>query len=696
MCAHHGRLDPRPAAVTPNPPPACPSCTCCRHSSIVSNLNRDASNDLLLVRELHLVNVLDERVGRLVVRLQAAAELDTSRALLRVERPRLAQERLKSLVLLLTLLEHVALQRALCLEVVLFVLLRVVAQVTPHLLLLGLGEKRGRPRAPEQLVELVLLHVSALPAVRGPEVVAILHLVSPVRYRGRDEPARRVPLDVGAHKVLRLADGLHHVHVKPLELPRRALEVGEEQDAAGGRPEKAVAHLLLAGLEQRDAPVVLGAHGVDGDVCAVRAAVGVHNGEAEALGLPREGEDGGILGELLHLDGHAFVAQAEELKGRIESLLRLRVLVHLDAEEVALLVPRHAQVGHGEEVLLPQLGAGGQLHQDNLGGLVHVLRGPQGNDVVRRRPEEVADAVSLDRGALVLLVLDELHRARLVDVDAVFAEASEELVVVRPAECGPGHLGRISVLRALEGAQLGASGGRPYDEGLLLVALGCPCDDEALAGREIEQFHAADAEPLHPLPRRAGPQHDALVVESSKVRPSGRPGHIVLAPASPRVLGHWVRPCRVVPPDLALLVVTYDELVARSRVKQPALEVLLGDVRLRLGLDFLVGDGRVLCEVGEEVDHEHVRLVEPVAVRLGDRRVGFVRAAELDEGEAERHACLRVLWVVEAVFEDLAHLREELADDVVELLVLLGGYLRQAIDDDRMGKRRVNLRLLLL
>eukprot|EP00966_Prymnesium_polylepis_P134485 3108263-Prymnesium_polylepis.1 len=92
-------------------------------------------------------------------------------------------------VLLLPLLEAVALQALLELPVLLLVLLRVVAQVLADILLLGFRQQRGRSRPPQQLVEALVFLVAEWSAVRRPQVVAVLHLVAPVRDRRRHKPA---------------------------------------------------------------------------------------------------------------------------------------------------------------------------------------------------------------------------------------------------------------------------------------------------------------------------------------------------------------------------------------------------------------------------------------------------------------------------------------------------------------------------
>ena len=60
------------------------------------------------------------------------------------------------------------------------------------------------------------------------------HRVGPDGPLRGDVAAGRVPLDIGAHEVLGLADGLLPVDVDPLELAGGALEVGEQYDRAYG------------------------------------------------------------------------------------------------------------------------------------------------------------------------------------------------------------------------------------------------------------------------------------------------------------------------------------------------------------------------------------------------------------------------------------------------------------------------------
>merc|ERR1719198_2853524 len=122
---------------------------------IISDLNLSCLDDLLLVAELDLVHILDERVRALIIRLDAGAHL---LILLRLG----LEELLKERVLLAPLLQHVPLEAPLRREVLLLIPLRVLPEVLAHLLLLCIGEEGRWPRPPETLEELVLLAVSGL------------------------------------------------------------------------------------------------------------------------------------------------------------------------------------------------------------------------------------------------------------------------------------------------------------------------------------------------------------------------------------------------------------------------------------------------------------------------------------------------------------------------------------------------------
>lgn len=74
-------------------------------------------------------------------------------------------------------------------------------------------------------------------AVKQPDIEAILHLVD-VANRGGHKAPSGVPLYVCAHEVLGRAHGLKVVHVKELQLPIHALQVGvcalsKVEDSAG-------------------------------------------------------------------------------------------------------------------------------------------------------------------------------------------------------------------------------------------------------------------------------------------------------------------------------------------------------------------------------------------------------------------------------------------------------------------------------
>ena len=79
-------------------------------------------------------------------------------------------------------------------------------------------------------------------------------------------------------------------------------------------------------------------------------------------------------------------------------------------------------------------------------------------------------------------------------------------------------------------------------------------------------------------------------------------------------------------------------LIATLRVAEPSTEVLLGLVRLRLGLYPVLVEGCVPLNIGEAVDGEGVLRVEWVAVHGGQRVGSIFPVFESGEKEAKRVA----------------------------------------------------------
>mmetsp|Transcript_18275 Transcript_18275/g.61121 ORF Transcript_18275/g.61121 Transcript_18275/m.61121 type:complete len:490 (+) Transcript_18275:43-1512(+) len=446
-----------------------------------------AGHLLLLRGDDDLVHLLDRGVVVLRVRLLAIAQRDA----LRLRGPPLValrgDEGVEVVLHALALLEARDLVGVLDAQVLGLVALGEIAEILAHVALLLLGEQRRWPRAPHELVELVLEVAPEELALGGPEAVAVLRLVPPVGHARGHVAARGVPLDVRAHEVLVLPHGLLLVAVVPLELPAELVEAREEEHLPLGRPVERVGRPPLELGDEAHLGRALGRlHGVDADV--VLGALARDERKAHALGLPGKGDDAGLLGlKLEHLDCHVAVPYAEELEGGVDGLLGLGVPVHLDSEEVALWVPAEPDVVEVEQVLLADLLPGRHLDDRHARRRVAELRHPVSDTVVRRAPRKVADAVHAHGHALLALVLpDELHGARLVAVDAVFAEPREVLAIVRPPEDGPAHL--VELLWAREGPELGARGYVPHDDALRLLGHGAPRDDEPLAGREVEEL----------------------------------------------------------------------------------------------------------------------------------------------------------------------------------------------------------------
>lgn len=260
---------------------------------------------------------------------------------------------------------------------------------------------------------------------------------------------------------------------------------------------------------------LLGLELVEVHVGARRLAHG--KGDARAGGLPLDGADDVL--QLERLDGDVLLAQAEELERGERGLLRLGRAVDLHSQVVALALPVQAAVGHVEQVLRAALAARGDVEEHHAGGRVARLGDPVAEDVVGGRPAEVLGAGRLDR-----LLLEQVHRRRLVHRDHVLAEARQVLAVVAPHKGGP-H----GAVVGEEAAELLARAEVPDDDALgvlgVVVRLELRRDRHhvALARREVDELNAgvSEADDARKLGLAtdlcgAAPEHNALHVEAAR------------------------------------------------------------------------------------------------------------------------------------------------------------------------------------
>ena len=165
-------------------------------------------------------------------------------------------------------------------------------------------------------------------AVEGPDVEAVLHGVHGGDGGGH-VAAGGIPVDVGAHEVLRGCERLHLVGAEELQLAVEALEARQHQVAAGGRPENGVGGLALERGQVLELAAAAVAHRVEGHVRP--RALAVDDAEAVALRLPRKGDDLLSLDlQLQNLHGALALLDAEQLKARVRRLLRLGEAVHCE------------------------------------------------------------------------------------------------------------------------------------------------------------------------------------------------------------------------------------------------------------------------------------------------------------------------------------------------------------------------------
>lgn len=122
-------------------------------------------------------------------------------------------------------------------------------------------------------------------------------------------------------------------------------------------------------------------------------------------------------------------------------------------------------------------------------------------------------------------------------------------------------------------------------------------------------------------------------MERCQVETTCRPLQVGIRPFG-MLMRHLGLLALIVPQHSALIAKECDELVTRTLVHEPAVELLRLTVRLLLGRLVGVGRGENLFHVGEAVDCEHVGLVQFVVVHGLEDFLGVRRGLAVEEEEA--------------------------------------------------------------
>mmetsp|Transcript_25661 Transcript_25661/g.45687 ORF Transcript_25661/g.45687 Transcript_25661/m.45687 type:complete len:478 (-) Transcript_25661:347-1780(-) len=466
-----------------------------------------------------------------------------------------------------------------------------------------------------------------------------------VRHARGNVTPRRVPVHISRHKVFASRHRLHLVHVEKLQLPVQRLEPRQHNVLALRRPKQRVAGLAVQRLQRLHHMLGAVLHRVKRHVGA--RAVAVHNHEAVALGLPSKGDNLlALVGQLHHLHRDVALLEAEELKGGVGALLGLCEPVHLHREVVALRVPEHLDVGHREQVLLPQLRPLWDLDERDARGQVaaRLLRLKGGDDGRGGAPGKVLQTLQSQA-----LLVQQPHLRRLVNAQAVLAHACKVLVIAaavpfkhRPLQL-PAWTHRKLVRRAREGAQF-AAGADILDvegdgDGVPLVCglLRGVGDEVLFGGREIDEAHTRMAKLVEALKSWTAPHSHTLPMHRGQHVAARAPLHEGLSPESALVDVLWRSTPRVIPAHLRLILITDGELIAPLLVHHPLLQVLRWLILLRLRLNVSIRYLIIFIKIVKHVDAEGVALVQLVAVGVLSRGGRFLWAAELDKSKAARH-----------------------------------------------------------
>mmetsp|Transcript_48474 Transcript_48474/g.78739 ORF Transcript_48474/g.78739 Transcript_48474/m.78739 type:complete len:283 (+) Transcript_48474:228-1076(+) len=222
-----------------------------------------------------------------------------------------------------------------------------------------------------------------------------------------------------------------------------------------------------------------------------------------------------------------------------------------------------------------------------------------------------------------------------------------------------------------------------------------PSEDVILVGRELHELHAVMSETDFLCELRTGPKSNALLVEGRNVGSQRRPLDFPVAPnlllrllTLAAIAEDRLSCSGVMPVDLSFRLVAQKNLLPALLVGQPLAEIHAGEgAKSLLGRKFLP-PGRDLVELVELHHFERVHSVEGHAIQGVLRCFCVCEQFEGGDDAALSGGAFWVHWhelVVGSVLVD------ELVQHVHQLVILLLSHLREAHDDDGVGKAGVQL-----
>lgn len=520
----------------------------------------------------------------------------------------------------------------------------------------------------------------------------VTYRVLPDGGGGCDVTSRWIPVNVGdtvvvgsvhQHKVgrkilLALLLLTIKIHIVELHLERLLrMDGSNNNEATSWRPVDSVGVLLIVCadvLEVTDGSSSLGLlwaverdRGLWWDSGGNNWFGGRDGDESVTLWLPSEVDDG-ILDVLDNLDWDSLLLDAENLKGRGEGLLGLRVTVDLDTQIGSLGLPVHAGISDREEVKSSNDFLRWDGHESDLGWVRADFWSPVAEELLVGLdtitldscwgPVEVDNTVNLDRG-----LLEKVHSWELVYRDGgSWGQSGDILVISGPLECWPLnlalHWSTILIDKVAWRLNVGErtewlSGLNIPDNVVLSVVIDRqswvsllanddwlvgPGGQVLLAWREIDQVDEWMWETLLASPGWSTPELNTLHVHGSEVCAEWGPGDEGLGPVGAVDNVLW-RISLVVPENANLVVSEHNELVASasSWVGQPGAEMLLLGEWLDSWWGELLWDSSlaaVTLNIGELVNAHGVLLIDSSAVEDLDGLGSLSWSSILDESES--------------------------------------------------------------